>query len=141
MPGLRAVWNSKAETGRAGGCLDIHAYLGGELVIEECFAGSGGLDRDDFGVAMANFAINSLHVLLTGLYGVVDPEQVVVERWLVGGKSYQAYVGNFGQRASAGVEPKVPDGLSARSRPPSGLNRSAETRIGSEHSSPISTAE
>ena len=45
MPGLRAVWHTNAETGGASGCQDIHAYLGGETMIEECFAGDGSSDR------------------------------------------------------------------------------------------------
>ena len=60
---------------------------------------------------MANFAINSFHVLAAGLYGANDPEQVTTERWQVGGTRFTAFIGNFGMRASTGVEPKVPDGL------------------------------
>jgi hypothetical protein len=111
LPGLRAIWHPSSEIGRASGRLDIHAFLGQGTIIEECFAGRSGSESEDFAAAMQNFAVNSFHVLLSGLFDVLEPEQVTVERWNIGGKAYTAHIGNFGLRASSGVEPKVPKEL------------------------------
>ena len=111
LPGLRAIWHPRSETGHASGRLDVHALLGQGAVIEECFAGGAGSENEDFAAGMQNFAVNSFHVLLAGLFDVMEPEQVMVERWNIGGKAYTAYIGNFGRRASLGVEAKVPEQL------------------------------
>jgi hypothetical protein len=107
FPMVRAIW-----TGReTGGRLDIHVLLNSETYLEESFAGSGagvsGLQN-----GMQNFMVNSLHVVLAGLWGVVDDQQVLVEEWCVGQKTYAAYIGNFGRRASVGTnEPALPASL------------------------------
>jgi hypothetical protein len=62
MPGLRAVWNPKSATGRDGGRLDVHAFLGADLLIEECFAGSGGQDSADSDLSGRVFRFQSGHL-------------------------------------------------------------------------------
>jgi hypothetical protein len=108
LPALRALWHPGESNGR----LDVQALVRDEIVIEECFAGVGqgvsGMHN-----ALANFTLNSFHVLLAALWGKNDPEQVTTEKWVVGGKRYIAYIGNFGTRSSEGVTAHIPHGLFA----------------------------
>lgn len=61
--------------------------------------------------ALANFAVNSFHVLLAALWGKNDPEQVTTEQWMVRGKRYVAYIGGFGCRSWGGISVHVPGSL------------------------------
>jgi Family of unknown function (DUF6348) len=108
LPALRALWHPASSNGR----LDVQALISNGVLIEECFGGvgDGQSGADD---ALANFTINSFHVLLAALWGKNDPSQVTTEAWEVHGKRYTAYVGNFGTRSSKGVTPKVPHELFA----------------------------
>ena len=85
--------------------------MDGLSVIEENFAGMVGTDSNDFIAVFTNFITNSFHVLIAALFDVLDTSQITVEYWIVGGKSYTAYIGNFGARASAGVQARVPPEL------------------------------
>lgn len=106
LPALRVAWHP----GEASGRLDVHVLVRPGVLIEECFAGLGpgeqGL-RD----AWHNFARNSLHVLLAAFWGKLDDDQVAIERWQIGSQPYDAYIGNFGTRATAGVQPPIPQHL------------------------------
>jgi hypothetical protein len=103
---IRAHWHPGDTTGR----LDVHVLVGDELVIEECFAGigAGALGLND---ALANFTINSFHVLLATFWNLNDASQVTTESWSISGVSYTAHIGNCGTRASEGVEPFIPQSL------------------------------
>lgn len=103
LPAIRALWHPQPNSGR----LDIHVYVAKEVVIEECFAGIGVNDRG-LHDAFHNFIANSLHVLLAALWNKPNPDEVLIEPWQIGQKSYTAYIGKFGTRASAGVQATVP---------------------------------
>ncbi len=81
-----------------------------DILIRESFAGFG---AGDVGLqdALSNFTVNDFHVLLATFWGINDPEQVTTETWSIQGRPYTAYIGNFGTRASEGVEPCLPHGL------------------------------
>jgi hypothetical protein len=49
--------------------------------------------------------------LLAALFGKNDPDQVVTESWLVYGKKYTAYIGNFTTRAGDDVAAHIPESL------------------------------
>lgn len=103
---IRATWHPRADSGR----LNVHVHGGGDVVIEEAFAGigAGEIGLND---GLANFARNSFHVLLAAFWNVNDPCQVVTESWAINGNRYAAYIGNLGTRAFEGVEPCVPQSL------------------------------
>jgi hypothetical protein len=106
LPALRAFWYPD----HASGCLTVQVLIGEEVIIEECFAGVG---EGESGLhdALANFTVNSFHVLLAALWEKNDPEQVNTERWTVRGKPYIAYIGNFGTRNYDGIPVQVPNSL------------------------------
>ena len=107
LPAIRATWNGREGAGR----LDVEVLVREGVLIEECFAGVG---ESEAGLndALANFTINSFHVLLAALWGQNDASQVTTEDWRLQGKRYTAYIGNFGTRSSD-VTPQVPSGLFA----------------------------
>jgi len=88
--------------------LDIMVDLGKRVMIES-FAGWGAAPDDARERAFANFAANSLHVLLGAFYRAPD-EQITVETWPIRGSTWRAYLGNFGFQA-ARERPELPDGL------------------------------
>ena len=106
LPAIRATWYPREDSGR----LEIDVLLEDERLINECFAGIGS-GREGISDALQNFCVNSFHVLLAAFWGVNDPDQVMTEKWSIHGKEYTAYIGNFGTRGSADVEPIIPDGL------------------------------
>jgi hypothetical protein len=106
LPAIRAQWHPRETSGR----LDVHVLLEKGRIIEECFAGIG-TGRTGFADALNNFMVNSLHVLLSSLWGIKDDEQVASENWKIGGRQFTAYIGNFGRRASEGVRVDVPKDL------------------------------
>lgn len=108
LPALRALWYP----GQSNGRLDVQALVSDGVVIEECFAGVGQAETG-LNDALANFTVNSFHVLLAALWGRNDPSQVTTEEWEVSGQRYTAYVGNFGTRSSEGVTPHIPSNLFA----------------------------
>jgi hypothetical protein len=110
VPAVRAVWHPRQGLGQ----LDVQVLIEPGVIIEECFAGVGEGEAA-FHDALRNFLTNSLHVLLTAFWGVDGAEGgtklVTTETWEINGKSYQAYLGNAGIRASAGVHVPLPKNL------------------------------
>jgi hypothetical protein len=106
---VRALWHPGELSGR----LDVQVCVRDGLVIEECFAGLGEGDAA-LHDALANFTLNSFHVLLSALWKSHDPEQVTTEKWVIGGRRYIVYIGHFGTRSSEGGQAHVPHGLLAR---------------------------
>lgn len=133
LPALRAL----SYPGESNGRLDVQALVRDKVVIEECFAGVGqgvsGMHN-----ALANFTLNSFHVLLAALWGKNDPEQVTTENWVVGGRRYIAYIGNFGTRSSEGVTAHIPHGLFAEVEAAIKRGLSPKTSIGFAYSSATS---
>jgi len=106
LPAIRAVWHPGESSGR----LDVQILIQEKLVIEECFAGIG-KGEAALKDALANFTINSFHVLLASLWNQNDPGQVTTEHWNIGNFSYIAFIGNFGTRSSEGITPHIPHDL------------------------------
>lgn len=106
LPALRALWYP----GEFVGELQVQALVRDELIIEECFAGIG-QGESALGDALMSFTLSSFHVLLAALWGKSNPDDVNSEEWLVSGKRFVAYVGNFATRSSEDVSATVPPGL------------------------------
>lgn len=106
LPAIRALWQQLETSGR----LDIQVVLERGRYIEECFAGVG-TGPAAFADAFNNFMVNSLHVLLSSLWGICDERHVTHERWHVGGRHFTAYVGGIGKRTSAGIRVDPPPDL------------------------------
>lgn len=106
MPAICAFWTPS----QYGGTLYIHVLINKNTIIKECFAGIG---SGEHGLqdALGNFMLNSLHVFLSAFWRTDNDEQTNVETWIINGRSYSAYVGAFGTRASEGVDPTVPQDL------------------------------
>lgn len=109
LPAMRAIWIP----GQRGGQLDIQVAIDEGVTIIESFAGRGDGEaalRDAF----QSFIVNSFHVLLAGLWDRNDPEQVTTEDWPVNGRTYRAFIGNFGTRSTEASVPPLPAQLFAR---------------------------
>ena len=106
LPAIRALWHPRETSGR----LDVQVLMEKGLLLEECFAGIG-TGHAAFADALNNFMVNSLHVLLSSLWGITDEEQVLSEQWNVLGRQFTATIGNVGIRTSAGVQVVPPKGL------------------------------
>lgn len=106
LPAVRAIWYPREHNG----LLEIEVLLEDERIMHECFSGIG-VGREGINNSIQNFCINSFHVLLAAFWKLNDSEQVTTEEWGIGGKSYIAYIGNFGTRGSHGVSPKMPENL------------------------------
>jgi hypothetical protein len=106
-PAVRLLWS---ETRENGGRLDVQVLLDDDRVVLESFAGLG-QDSVALQDAIANFSMNSLHVLLSALWGISVPDQVTVEEWELSGVRRAIHIGNFGRRKSAGPDVPVPADL------------------------------
>jgi len=103
LPAIRASWFPRAGSG----VLEVEVLLENKSVVNECFAGMGDGEAA-IGDAFQNFTTNSFHVLLAAFWNINDPQQVTTANWTVSGKTFTAYIGNFGTRGSMGVTPTVP---------------------------------
>lgn len=74
--------------------LDIDVVVEPGIVITESFAGWGNTIEEAMGRAFANFAINSLHVFLTGFCGRTD-NQATVEEWEIDGLRWDVVIGGI----------------------------------------------
>ncbi len=106
LPAIRATWFAGEKSGR----LDVEVLLPDNRVIDECFAGMGG-QLEGVNDALRNFSVSSFPVLLAAFWKINDPEQVTTQEWIIGGKPYIAYVGNFGTRGSVEASVSIPEGL------------------------------
>lgn len=111
LPAMRGQWHPGEHNGR----LDIRVLIEKGLTIEEHFAGVG-QGVAGFKDAMQNFVVNSLHVLLAAFWQKAYPDQVVTDRWQVGQREFDVFIGDFGTRSSKGVHAAIPNGLFASIR-------------------------
>jgi hypothetical protein len=81
LPAIRAKWHPRVTTGQ----LDVQVLLEKGRIIEESFIGIG-TGAPGLADALKNFMINSLHVLLSSLWDIKDDQQVLSEKWQVGGR-------------------------------------------------------
>jgi len=85
LPAMRATWFAGDKSGR----LDVEVLL-----------------PDNH-----NFSVSSLPVFLAAFWKINDPDLVTTQEWIVGGKPYTAYIGNFGTRGSVEANVSIPEGL------------------------------
>jgi hypothetical protein len=88
--------------------LDVQVAVDSDTVIFECFAGIGGDRNKAVQDAIGNFALNSLHPLLSAFYGL-SSDQVTTETWEFGGAIWKATIGNWGLKHWAEPTPSVPE--------------------------------
>ncbi len=106
LPAMRATLYPRESSGQ----LDVDVLLESRELLKESFAG---LATGDAGIrdAFHNFCANSFHVLLAAFWDKIDPEQVTVATWQLGGRPYTAYIGNLGMRTMGeSPPPKVAEG-------------------------------
>jgi hypothetical protein len=85
----------------------------GVNIVESC-AGMGAT-RDEAALnALHNFSVYSLHALLAAMWQVVEPSQVSIETWHVGGVAWQAFLGLVAMRHQAPDTPTLPPHLFRR---------------------------
>lgn len=109
LPAICAVWHGDSGTR----LLEVIVKLPDGTEIVEGFAGTGDLDAA-FDDAFDNFMRSSLHVMLSGLWGVHDPEQIDSYNWEIAGKRYTAFIGNYVSRSTENSNSHVPPKLDAR---------------------------
>ncbi|RLA43447.1 MAG: hypothetical protein DRR42_21720 [Gammaproteobacteria bacterium] len=92
------------------GLLEVHIIVADNTRIVESFAGFG---DGEVGLhdAVKRFVSNDLHVLLAAFWGVAEPATSTVEKWEIGGKDYDVYLGDYGFRLIDDPEITVPDDL------------------------------
>ena len=106
LPAIRATWFAGEKSGR----LDVELLLPDNRVIDECFAGMGA-QQEGVADALHNFSVSSMPVFLAAFWKINNPEQVTTQEWIIGGKPFIAYVGNFGTRGSVEANASIPEGL------------------------------
>jgi hypothetical protein len=106
LPAIRAL----GLPGDQFGHLDVQVLLPDGSILNEAFAGLGDGEQG-LSDALQNFISSSLHVLLAGLWGVEEEDQVAVEQWQIGGRSYTVYLGNYAIRSFQAQEIEPPDQL------------------------------
>ncbi|TGE25546.1 hypothetical protein E5K00_10270 [Hymenobacter aquaticus] len=93
--------------------LDVRLFIKDQVLVES-FGDIGETAEAALTNNLANFARNSLHVLLAALQSAEQDEQVSVEDWHINGSRWQAYVGNYGIKAAKGQLVPVPAELFPR---------------------------
>jgi hypothetical protein len=107
LPAICALWFPREKSG----VLSVRVLIKDGILLEECFAGIG-TGEDGLHDALKNFMSNSLHVFLAVFWKKNDAEQITTERWEIGGRNFNAYIGNFGTRTMAGCQHvHIPDQL------------------------------
>ncbi|KAF7786943.1 hypothetical protein PRUB_a3766 [Pseudoalteromonas rubra] len=106
LPAIRATWYQRETSG----VFEVDVLLEGGRIINECFSGFG-IGKEGILNGLENFCVNSLHVFLSAFWKKHDPEQVEIENWQINGDNYTAFIGNFGTKATTGVDVSMPQGL------------------------------
>jgi len=91
--------------------LDVEVAISANRVIIESFSDFGSDIDSAFHSSLQNFCTETLHALLSGLWGRSDPDQVLVERWQLGGQSWALHIGNMVRKAAGGVDVPPPNDL------------------------------
>jgi hypothetical protein len=85
----------------------------GVQIVESC-AGMGAT-RDEAALnALQNFSVYSLHVLLAAMWKTIEPSQVSIETWDVGGVDWQAFLGLVAMKHQAPDTPTLPSDVFPR---------------------------
>jgi hypothetical protein len=106
LPAIRALWLPGDQVGH----LDVQVLLPDGSIIDEAFAGLGDGEQG-LADALQNFVSSSLHVLLAGLWGIIEEGQLDIEEWQIGDRSYSLYLGNYAIRSFQTQEIDPPDQL------------------------------
>lgn len=104
LPAIRGTWYQNEHSG----VFEVEVLLEDKRILNECFSGFG-IGEQGILNGLENFCINSFHVLLAAFWSKAVPAQVDIEKWTINGSLYDVYIGNFGTRATEGVEPHIPN--------------------------------
>jgi hypothetical protein len=77
----------------------------------ESFSDFGVEPNAAFRSSLQNFCTGSLHVMLSGLWGISDPDQVLVERCTCGKQGWILHIGNLVRKAAGGIDVPPPADL------------------------------
>jgi hypothetical protein len=77
----------------------------------ESFSDFGANPNVAFRSSLQNFCTGSLHVMLSALWGISEPDQVLVERCSCGKQNWILHVGNLVRKAEGGIDVPPPADL------------------------------
>lgn len=106
LPAIAGDWIPN-ENPNAVGQLNITVMLEDRRLITECFAGYAN-GSEGCKSALEGFVRGDFHVLLSALWGHVEPGQVDVEDWEIGKKTWKAHLGGYVVRSFNEVPFEIP---------------------------------
>ena len=90
--------------------LDVSVTIKDRILIES-FGDVGDTAETALANNVQNFARNSLHIIIGALQGVEQDEQFAVEQWQINGKTWKAYIGNYGAKTLGNQPVHIPADL------------------------------
>ncbi len=94
--------------------LDVEAQVSSDRVVIESFSDFGSDPQSAFHSSLQNFCTGSLHVMLSALWGVSDPDQVFVTEIRGPMQVWSVHLGNLVQKAEHGIDVPPPEDLMKR---------------------------
>lgn len=88
--------------------LDVEVALSFDRAIVESFSDFATDPNTAFRSSLQNFCNGSLHVMLSALWGVSDPDQVLVEECNSRGQPWTVHLGNLVRKAEHGIDVPPP---------------------------------
>ena len=112
LPAIKAYYHEpNNRNGNVSLRLDIEIALEDGRAIYECFSGVGSNVESALTNGFQNFCYSSLHVLLATFWGIVDEDQVLIEKWSIGDQTWKVIIGNFIPKSMGGVDVDIPKAL------------------------------
>jgi Family of unknown function (DUF6348) len=93
---------------------DVEVALSADRLMIESFSDLGADRQAALRSSLQSFCTGSLHVMLSGLWGVTDPNQVLVEECTIGEQAWVLHLGNLIRKAEGGIDVPPPDDLMPR---------------------------
>lgn len=91
--------------------LDVEVALSSDRLIIESFTDIGADPNTAFRASLEGFCSGSLHVMLSALWGVSDPDQVLFDVCKGGKPEWTVHLGNLFCKAEHGLDAPLPDDL------------------------------
>lgn len=109
VPLLRGTYNIDNRTGDSITTqIDIELRLSAERSIYEHYAGVDRDERQSMGQGLFKFCCGAFHVFLSAFWNHHEPDQVEIERWTIGGASWDVYIGNMINNATDDQDVSIP---------------------------------
>jgi hypothetical protein len=90
--------------------IDIELRLSADRSIYEHYAGVEADARQAIGQGLFKFCCGTFHVFLSAYWDHHEPDQVDVQRWIIDGTPWDAYIGNMINNTSEGQAADIPRG-------------------------------